>query len=115
MSDTPPSRAPLLLLVIAYLGFISLGLPDAVAAVAWPSLRDQFQLSQADFAWLFLGCGLGYFLSSFFAGRLTQLLTVGLLLTISSVLVGVAMLGYSQSRWFELLVACAVLWGLGSG
>jgi fucose permease len=108
-------KTSVFLLVIAYLGFISLGLPDAIAAVAWPDLREEFHLSQASFAWLFLGCGAGYFLSSFFAGRLTQLLGVGLLLCASSFLVSGAMFGYSQAGWFELLVACAVVWGLGSG
>lgn len=106
---------PLSLLIIAYLGFISLGLPDAIASVAWPDLRHEFHLAQADFAWLFLGCGLGYFLSSFFAGKLTQLLTVGPLLAISSFLVSGAMFGYSQAKWWELLIGCAAIWGLGSG
>lgn len=105
----------ILLLLIAYLGFISLGLPDAVASVAWPDIREEFRLSQASFGWLFVGCSAGYFLSSFFAGKLTELLTVGVLLFVSSLLVGAAMFGYSQSRWFELLIACAFLWGLGSG
>jgi fucose permease len=108
-------KSSVFLLVIAYLGFISLGLPDAIAAVAWPDVREEFHLSQASFAWLFLGCGAGYFLSSFFAGRLTQLLGVGLLLCASSFLVSGAMFGYSQAGWFGLLVACAVVWGLGSG
>lgn len=115
MIVAPSRQPPLFLLVIAFLGFVSLGLPDAVASVAWPSLREEFRLSQADFAWLFLGCGAGYFLSSFFAGRLTQLLTVGVLLCVSSFLVSGAMFGYSQAWWFELLAACAVAWGLGSG
>lgn len=111
--STPHPR--LFLLIIAFLGFISLGLPDAVASVAWPDLREEFGLSQASFGWLFVGCGAGYFLSSFFAGKLTEWLTVGTLLCVSSFLVSGAMFGYSQSRWFELLVCCAALWGLGSG
>lgn len=108
-------QPPVILLLIAFLGFISLGLPDAIASVAWPTLRKEFVLSQASFGWLFIGCGYGYFLSSFFAGQLTRLLQVGPLLTISSLVVGVAMLGYGLSPWFWLLVGCAALWGLGSG
>jgi fucose permease len=110
----PPHKSRWLLLV-AYLGFISLGLPDAVAAVAWPSLREEFHLAQASFGWLFVAGGCGYFLSSFFAGQLTSLLTVGNLLTVSSLLVGMAMFGNSRAHDWWLLVAFSVLWGLGSG
>ena len=36
----------LLLLVLAFAGFVSLGLPDAVLGIAWPSLRADFALTQ---------------------------------------------------------------------
>lgn len=36
----------MLVLLIAYLAFVSLGLPDAVTGVAWPSVRESFALSQ---------------------------------------------------------------------
>jgi len=36
-----------LLLVLAYAGFASLGVPDTVLGVAWPTLRDTFEQSQA--------------------------------------------------------------------
>lgn len=108
-------RSAALLLVIAYLGFISLGLPDAVAGVAWPHLRGDFRLSQSAFGGLFLAGGLGYFFSSFFAGRLTQQLGVGPLLTLSSLLVGVAMIGDSLAPQWIVLLAFSIVWGLGSG
>ena len=38
-----PRRA-LLLLGLAYLGFVSLGLPDGLLGVAWPSIRATFSL-----------------------------------------------------------------------
>ena len=36
------------LLILTYVGFVSLGLPDAVLGVAWPSLRASFGLPQAE-------------------------------------------------------------------
>ncbi|MBL9083094.1 MAG: hypothetical protein JNK76_14865, partial [Planctomycetales bacterium] len=50
-------RHALLLLVIAYVGFVSLGLPDPVAGVAWPSVREAFGLEQAQFGWVFIALG----------------------------------------------------------
>lgn len=105
----------LLLLVIAYLGFISLGLPDAVTGVAWPDMRDSFRMPQVALSSISVALGCGYFLSSFFAGQLTQRLGIGLLLTLSSLLVALAMFGNALSPWFVLILVCIFCWGLGSG
>ncbi|MDB5340564.1 MAG: exuT [Planctomycetaceae bacterium] len=104
-----------MLLTIAYLGFISLGFPDPVAGVAWPSVRDTFSLSQSSFGLVFIALGCGYCASGFFGGKLTQLLGLGNLLWISSGLVAVAMLGSSVAPAWPVFVICAVIWGLGSG
>lgn len=104
-----------LLLVIAYLGFISLGLPDPVAGVAWPSVRGEFQLPQSAFGGVFIALGCGYCLSGFFGGKLTQLLGLGNLLWLSSAFVALAMFGNGVATAWPVFVACGVLWGLGSG
>lgn len=105
----------MLLLVIAYIGFISLGLPDAVTGVAWPTIREWFRLPQVAFSSISVALGTGYFLSSFFAGQLTQRLGIGLLLTLSSLLVALAMFGNASAPWFAVFLACIFCWGLGSG
>jgi fucose permease len=104
-----------LLLVIAYLGFVSLGLPDPVAGVAWPSVRETFGRSQQDFGLVLIVMGCGYCASSFFGGRLIQTLGVGALLTASSALVAIAMFGQGAAIAWPMFAACAVIWGLGSG
>ena len=108
-------RPRLLLIVLAYVGFVSLGLPDAVIGVAWPSVRDHFGLSQSGLGLVFVANGLGYFLSSFFSGRLVQALGIGLLLTGSTALVAGGTFGYALAPLWILFVACAVVHGLGSG
>ncbi len=115
MSGVHQQASKRLLLVIAYIGFISLGLPDSVAGVAWPSIRDTFDLHQRSFGLMFIGLGCGYCLSSFFGGKLTHALGLGSLLWISSGLVGVAMLGIALSPAWVMIVVCSVVWGLGSG
>ena len=108
-------RSGVLLLVIAYIGFISLGLPDAVTGVAWRHVREWFQLPQVAFSSISVALGVGYFLSSFFAGQLTQRLGIGLLLTLSSLLVALAMFGNASAPWFAVFLASIFCWGLGSG
>jgi len=104
-----------LLLAIAYLGFISLGFPDPVAGVAWPSVRQAFSLHQSGFGLVFIALGCGYCASGFFGGKMTALLGLGNLLWISSALVAVAMLGSGLAPVWPAFVACGVIWGLGSG
>jgi len=114
----PPAEPPKpnrVLLVIAYIGFVSLGLPDAVIGVAWPSVRNAFQLHQSDLGLVLIGSGCGYFLSSFFTGRLIQALGIGLLLAGSSGLVAASGLGYALAPFWLAFLACSLLHGLGSG
>jgi fucose permease len=112
-SETSQSR--LSLLILSYIGFVGLGLPDAVIGVAWPSIRDDFELPQSGLGLLTICGGMAYLASSFFAGRLTALLGTGWLLTLSTALVAASGFGYAVSPVWPLLLACAVLAGLGSG
>ncbi|QRN98762.1 MFS transporter [Archangium violaceum] len=104
-----------LLLAIAYLAFISLGLPDAVLGVAWPSVRETFSLPLSGLGMVLVGTGTGYFLSGLVAGRLVQALGVGTLLTVSSALVALSLFGYSLAPMWPLFLLCTPFIGLGSG
>ena len=109
-------RAPgLLLIALAYIGFVSLGLPDSVIGVAWPSVRDRFQLHQGTVGFLFVASSTGYFVSSFLSGRLTQTFGIGLLLAVSTGVVAASMLGFAFAPAWLLFVACGAFHGLGSG
>jgi fucose permease len=104
-----------LLLFICYAGFVSLGLPDPLIGVAWPSIRETFGLRQGDVSWIFIGGGCSYFFSSFFAGRLLKFFNVGVLLALSSAVVGLSGVNYSLATAWPLFAAGALLHGLGSG
>lgn len=106
----PPSW---LIPVVAFIAFISLGLPDAILGVAWPSIRDEFDLPSAGIGFILFSSSIGYFLSSTFAGTIMRYLSLGWLLVISTVLVAVGLVGYSLAPftpWFMLLA-----FGIGSG
>jgi fucose permease len=100
---------------MAYIGFISLGLPDTLIGVAWPSVRDHFHLQQSAIAYIFFGAGCSYFLSSFFTGRLLQVFGIGMLLATSSALVALSGFGFGLAPLWMLFAACSLLHGLGSG
>ena len=108
-------KTRVLLLAIAYLSFISLGLPDATIGIAWTSLRTTFALPQSGLGAVLISAGSGYFISSFFAGQLVRRLGVGSLLALSSASVAIGLVGYALAPVWVFFVSCALLIGAGSG
>src|SRR5262245_49829422 len=104
-----------LLLVLPYAGFASLRLPDTGRGVAWPSLRDAVQLSQAAMGQVLAAGMCGYLASGLLAGRLTGRLGVGGLLAASCAAVALAKAGYATTPAWALFPPLALLWGRGCG
>jgi fucose permease len=110
-----PTRTRGSLLLLAYLGFISLGLPDGLLGVGWPSIRDDFGVPTAAVGFVLAVATAGYLTSSVAGGFTIARLGVGWLLTVSTVMAGAALTGYALSPSFVVLVCLAFLLGLGSG
>jgi fucose permease len=104
-----------LLLVLSYVGFISLGLPDGLLGVAWPSVRATFGLPLDALGALLLTSTSGYVLSSFLSGRILARVTVGTLLAASCLLTATALLGYAVAPAWWVMVVLGSLAGLGAG
>ena len=115
MTRSVSNSKPALLLLLSYLAFVSLGLPDTVFGVAWPSLRDGFGLSEAALGAV-LGAGLiGYFCSGLVAGRLIGAMGVGGVVCTSSALVALALAAYALAPSWPTFFPVGALLGLGSG
>ncbi len=118
MKPSEPAVGPptgMLLTVIAYAAFISLGLPDAVTGVAWPSIQASFHVPTGYFGLILAGLCCGYFISGVLAGKMMRSLGIGGLLSLSCLLVSFAMAMNSLIPVWWLLIVNALLWGLGSG
>jgi fucose permease len=102
-------------LLLAYLAFVSLGLPDTVLGVAWPSLRTGFGIPQSAMGAVLAAGMSGYFLSGLWAGAGVGKLGVGGLLAASSALVAAALFGYALAPTWAVFFPIGVLMGLGSG
>ncbi len=103
------------LLAVVYLAFISLGLPDSVLGVAWPAMRGDFArpLEAAGLVTIIItACSAA---SGFASGQVLRLLGTGAVLTISGLLTGVALLGFSFAPSFGWILCLAVPLGLGAG
>lgn len=104
-----------LLLILSFVGFIALGLPDAVIGVAWPALRTHFSLHQDALGPLFITVTVGAVIASTATGAILSRIGIGDLLAISCALTGVALLGYTFAPSWLVLVAFGVLTGFGAG
>jgi fucose permease len=108
-------RSSTLLLILAYAAFVSLGLPDTVFGVAWPSLRREFGLSQSSMGAVLATGVCGYFLSGLLAGVMIRKLGVGGLLALSSAAVALALAGYALAPSWTAFFPIGFVMGLGSG
>ncbi len=106
---------PAALLVLAYVGFVSLGLPDGVNGVAWPSVRDAFSVGSGALGVVSISLGAAYVLSSLSAGSLVGRLGVGRVLAGSTALAATGLAVHAIApRWLPFVTGAALV-GLGSG
>ncbi|MDP5056073.1 MAG: MFS transporter [Marinomonas hwangdonensis] len=108
-------RTSAVLLFIAYLGFISLGLPDAAHGVNWPFVKASFSVPIGWLGLVIAAGGVGYLMSSFSVGYWMNRLGVGQLLAVSSAIVSFGLLGFYFSTSFFIFMLFSALIGLGSG
>ena len=104
-----------LLLVIIYLSFISLGLPDALLGAAWPIMSQEFAVPLSYAGGISLIIAIGTVISSLMSDRMTKWLGAGKVTAISVVMTAVAIWGFSVSDQFWQLCLWAIPYGLGAG
>jgi len=102
-------------LLLAYLAFVSLGLPDTVFGVAWPSLRAGFGIPASAMGAVLAAGMSGYFLSGLWAGGAIAKLGVGGVLALSSALVAAALFGFALAPSWAVFFPLGAVMGLGSG
>lgn len=104
-----------LLLVVIYIVFISLGLPDGVFGSAWPAIHTSLGVSVGLGGIVSLIATLLGIVSSLSTPVVVKRLGVGLVLLISTLLTAIGLLGFSQAHEFYWLIILAVPLGLGAG
>ncbi|WP_116809205.1 MFS transporter [Steroidobacter cummioxidans] len=109
------SRPNKLLLVLSFVGFIALGLPDAVIGVAWPALRTYFGLHQDALGPLFITVTVGSVIASTATGVILSRMGIGELLALSCALTALSLFGYSIAPSWTVLVSLGLLTGFGAG
>ncbi|MCL4255875.1 MAG: MFS transporter, partial [Anaerolineae bacterium] len=109
------SRMGLFLLVIAFIAFISLGLPDGLLGVAWVSMSADVGAPLNALGAVTIGVTAGYVLSTVLSGKLVALMGIGRLLALSCALTATALIGYTIVPVWWMVTLIGVLAGLGGG
>jgi len=104
-----------ILLVIIYLAFISLGLPDSMLGAAWPVAYAQLgaQVSYAGF--VSIAITVGTVISSLVSVRVIRKFGTGGVTAACVLLTGAALLSISFTKSFVVLMLLAIPLGLGGG
>ena len=108
-------RASIVLIILMFIAFISLGLPDGLLGVAWPSIRREFSLPLDNLGLLIVSAMCGYLTSSFSSGWLMNRLGVGNLLAASCFSTGAGLIGYTLAPSWPVIVLLGVVAGVGAG
>ncbi|MEM9272237.1 MAG: MFS transporter [Cyanobacteria bacterium P01_F01_bin.143] len=114
LSAKKMGTAPLLIVVI-YLTFIALGLPDTILGVSWSSMRSSLALPLEAAGIITMLTTICTAFSSFASGILLHRLGTGRVVFISILLSAIALLGYSLSPSFWGLLLCTLPLGVGAG
>lgn len=104
-----------LLLVIIYLAFISLGLPDSLLGTAWPAAYRELGVSVSMAGFLYAVVSFGTIISSLNSGRIIRRFGTGVTTTVSVAMTAAALLGFSVSPSFGIMFFFAIPLGLGAG
>lgn len=108
------TRKTLVLLVI-YLAFISLGLPDSLLGAAWPVMYEGLRVPVDYAGFISMIVAAGTVVSSLFSGKVIQRFGVATVTASSVGMTALALMGFSISGDFLYLCLLAIPLGLGAG
>lgn len=104
-----------ILLVVIYIAFIGLGIPDSLFGTAWPAIYTEYGLPISLGGVITMVTSIGTTISSLLSARLIRKFGTARLTAGCTLLTALALLGFSFSHSFVVLIILAVPLGLGAG
>lgn len=103
------------LLIIIYIAFIGLGIPDSLFGTAWPAIYSEFELpiSFGSFVTIIISCGT--VLSSVISSKIISRLGTNKVSAYSTLLTALALLGFSFAPNLWVMCFLAIILGIGAG
>lgn len=103
------------LLIIIYIAFIGLGIPDSLFGTAWPAIYSELELpiSFESFVTIIISCGT--VLSSVISSKIISRLGTNKVSAYSTLLTALALLGFSFAPNLWVMCFWAIILGIGAG
>ena len=104
-----------LLLIVIYVAFIGLGVPDSLIGSAWPAIHTELGIPVemvSVLTFLISGCTV---LSSMFSTRILNKLGTAKVTAFSTAMTALSLLGFSLVPSFWFMIPLAIVLGLGAG
>ncbi len=103
------------LLIIIYIAFIGLGIPDSLFGTAWPAIYSDFELpiSFGSFVTIIISCGT--VLSSVISSKIISRLGTNKVSAYSTLLTALALLGFSFAPNLWVMCFWVIILGIGAG
>ncbi len=104
-----------ILLVVIYIAFIGLGVPDSLIGSAWPAIHTELNIpveAVSVLTFLISGCTV---LSSMFSAKILNKLGTAKVTAFSTAMTALALFGYSVAPSFWFMIPLAIVLGLGAG
>jgi fucose permease len=105
----------ILLLILIYIAFISLGLPDGLLGAAWPKMYETMAVPVSFAGYITMIIAGGTIISSLSSDRLSKKISTQWILVISVALTALAIFGFSFSSAYWQICLWAIPYGLGAG
>lgn len=103
------------ILAVIYVCFISLGLPDSLLGSAWPTIYKDLDVPFSFAGIISALICMCTIISSLLSDKLTKKFSSGTVTCVSILLTATALIGFSISTEFWMLILFAIPYGLGAG
>ncbi len=104
-----------LLLIIIYIAFIGLGLPDSLFGTAWPAIYADFGLPISFGSFVSVTVACGTIISSLLSARLIGKFGTSKVTAFSPLLTAIALIGFSFSPNMWCMITLSIPLGIGAG
>ena len=105
----------ILLIIVIYIAFISLGLPDSMLGAAWPAMYHDLSVPVSYAGFVSMTVCFGTVVSSINYSKLSRRFNTESITIASVAATAAALLGFSRASSFGQIIALALLLGLGAG
>lgn len=103
------------LILISFIAFISLGLPDGLLGIAWPFISEKLDIPLDNLGVLLMFFVAGYLSSSLTNSKIMSKISLGWLLALSCFFTGVSLFGFAVSNQWIFLILSSYFLGSGGG